>query len=314
MDRSIDYVIAVAECRSISQAAEMLYISQPSLSRYLSNLENELGVNLFVRTLNGTELTEAGKIYLEYAKEIKLLRSTMDSKIRALKREKKNRIRVGMTLNAASLMAFNITQEVKKKYPGCEVELYNMLSKDTEHVLQEGTYDFVIGPNWDLSPEFDYEMLYQDPYVLVVPDRYDIEAYAEHKGENVMPFVDLKDLPPMDYIFQDETTSVRKGINQIMKKQKLEIIPKMVVTSSTLAIQAAENGIGCCIVVVGHLTYISRGDHLRVYQISGQEVSSAGVVSLRSKTFTEEEKYCIAMVKRALLEGEKEIHRRLRLK
>lgn len=74
-----------------------------------------------------------------------------------------------MTLNAASLMAFNITQEVKKKYPGCEVEFYNMLSKDTEHVLQEGTYDFVIGPNWNLSPEFDYEMLYQDPYVLVVP-------------------------------------------------------------------------------------------------------------------------------------------------
>ena len=44
------------------------------LSRYLSNLENELGVNLFVRTLNGTELTAAGKIYLEYAKEIKLLK------------------------------------------------------------------------------------------------------------------------------------------------------------------------------------------------------------------------------------------------
>ena len=56
---------------------------------------------------------------------------------------------------------------------------------------------------------------------------------AEYKDENVIPFVDLKDLPPMDYIFQDETTSVRKGINQIMKKQKLEIIPKMVVTSST---------------------------------------------------------------------------------
>ena len=51
-----------------------------------------------------------------------------------------------------------------------------------------------------------------------------------------------------------------------------------------------------------------------IRQISGQELSGAGVVSLRSKTFTEEEKYCIATVKRALLEGEKEIHRRLRLK
>ena len=87
MDRSIDYVIAVAECKSISQTAEMLYISQPSLSRYLSNLENELGVNLFVRTLNGTELTAAGKIYLEYAKEIKLLKETMNSKLKELRKE-----------------------------------------------------------------------------------------------------------------------------------------------------------------------------------------------------------------------------------
>lgn len=97
-----------------------------------------------------------------------------------------------------------------------------------------------------------------------------------------------------------------------MKKMKLEITPKMVVTSSTLAIQAAENEMGCCIVVVGHLTYINRGNHLKVYQISGQELSSAGVISLHSKTFTEEEKYCIMSIKRALLEGEKEIHRQLR--
>ena len=115
MDRSIDYVIAVAECKSISQAAEMLYISQPSLSRYLSNLENELGVNLFVRTLNGTELTAAGKIYLEYAKEIKLLKETMNSKLKELKREKKSRIRIGMPLNAASLAAFDVVKEVEKK-------------------------------------------------------------------------------------------------------------------------------------------------------------------------------------------------------
>ena len=87
MDRSIDYVIAVAECKSISQAAEMLYISQPSLSRYLSNLENELGVNLFVRTLNGTELTAAGKIYLEYAKEIKLLKELQAERTEKRKEE-----------------------------------------------------------------------------------------------------------------------------------------------------------------------------------------------------------------------------------
>ena len=52
---------------------------------------------LFVRTINGTELTEAGKIYVEYAKEIRRLRSTMNAKLRELKRSEAKRIRVGMT-------------------------------------------------------------------------------------------------------------------------------------------------------------------------------------------------------------------------
>ena len=176
MDRSIDYVIAVAECKSISQAAEMLYISQPSLSRYLSNLENELGVNLFVRTLNGTELTAAGKIYLEYAKEIKLLKETMNSKLKELKREKKSRIRIGMPLNAASLAAFDVVKEVEKKYPDCGVEIYNIFSKDMEKALKEWAYDFVIGPMADLSKNVDYDLMYRDFYVLVVPKRYDLET------------------------------------------------------------------------------------------------------------------------------------------
>ena len=108
MEKDIDYVIAVAECGSISKAAELLYISQPSLSRYLSNLENELGMALFVRTINGTELTEAGNIYVEYAKEIRRLRSTMNDKHRELKRTEAKRIRVGMTLDSISASAVNL--------------------------------------------------------------------------------------------------------------------------------------------------------------------------------------------------------------
>ena len=47
--KSFTYVLAVAECKSISKAAELLYISQPSLSRFISSLEQELGILLFER-------------------------------------------------------------------------------------------------------------------------------------------------------------------------------------------------------------------------------------------------------------------------
>lgn len=66
--KSFTYVLAVAECKSISKAAELLYISQPSLSRFISSLEQELGILLFERKSNGISLTEAGEIYVEYGK------------------------------------------------------------------------------------------------------------------------------------------------------------------------------------------------------------------------------------------------------
>ena len=82
--KSFTYVLAVAECKSISKAAELLYISQPSLSRFISSLEQELGILLFERKSNGISLTEAGEIYVEYGKEIKRLNSTMEHKLKEL--------------------------------------------------------------------------------------------------------------------------------------------------------------------------------------------------------------------------------------
>ena len=307
MERDIDYVIAVAECGSISQAAEMLYISQPSLSRYISSLEHDLGVGLFVRTINGTELTEAGKIYLKYAKEIKLLRGTMEHELRKFKQANMNRIRIGMTLNAASLSIFNVAEKVKQRYPGCRVELFNIMSKDIEESLKEKKYNFVIGPDVEKNPDFGYERFSSDPFVLIVPERYDISRYVEHRVDSCFPYINMGILPSMDFVLQEESTSVRKGIERLVQHTKYKITPKLLVTSSPLAVQAAESGLGCCVVNVGHLAYVNHAERLNFYQIEEEITASSGVVFLRTKSFSQEEKYCVACIRNALLAGEKEI-------
>jgi len=78
------YIRTIAQEGSITAAAKKLYISQPSLSRYISRIEQMLGMPLFYRRNNGMELTEAGEVYVAYAKEILLLRRNMEIELHKL--------------------------------------------------------------------------------------------------------------------------------------------------------------------------------------------------------------------------------------
>ena len=69
-DKQLQYVLAIREYGGISQAAKKLFISQPSLSQYIHNLEKQLGTILFDRNSSPIELTNAGRIYVDCAEKI----------------------------------------------------------------------------------------------------------------------------------------------------------------------------------------------------------------------------------------------------
>ena len=72
--KKIKYFLRIVEKGGLSKAASSLYLTQPTLSRFLSNLEEELGVKLFVRGHdNSLTLTQAGQIYLEMAKKVETM-------------------------------------------------------------------------------------------------------------------------------------------------------------------------------------------------------------------------------------------------
>ena len=68
--QQLRYFIQTAECGSISRAAEKLYISQPSLSKSISELEREMGISFFDRTNRGVQLSEDGFRFLSYARQV----------------------------------------------------------------------------------------------------------------------------------------------------------------------------------------------------------------------------------------------------
>ena len=68
--KQLEFFLAVCEQKSFSRAAEVCYVSQQAISKSLANLEQELGVQLFVRNSGGVALTEAGRLFEQQVRPI----------------------------------------------------------------------------------------------------------------------------------------------------------------------------------------------------------------------------------------------------
>ena len=105
MLKELSYVVAVAQTGSVSKAAENLFISQPSLSRYIRDLESRLGVQLFQRVGNRVSLTYAGEKYVETSKQILALYENLERDLKDVDEALTGRLKVGCALVR---MSYNI--------------------------------------------------------------------------------------------------------------------------------------------------------------------------------------------------------------
>ena len=90
--KELDYFIAIAEEKSISKAAERLFMAQSSLSQFLSILENNVGSKLFIRTSRGVRLTQEGELMLQYAYKTLAEYRSVQNEIKDMKQLKSGRV------------------------------------------------------------------------------------------------------------------------------------------------------------------------------------------------------------------------------
>ena len=92
----VKYILTIAEHRSISKAADALFISQPNLSRILINIEKDLGVKLFDRSCLPIKTTPAGEVCVKYCNQIDALLKSMSADIIGISRHNTPRITIGV--------------------------------------------------------------------------------------------------------------------------------------------------------------------------------------------------------------------------
>lgn len=271
-DRELLYIKTIADTKSISKAAEELFIAQPSLSQSLQRIERELGTHLFIREPRGMKLTYAGEKYYLMAKEILDIYSDFKSEITHINELKAGRLVIGIARYMGMNILPNVLPDFNKNYPNIEIIIREENTRVLENLVLGGNVDFALTHvhKKEMNEKINYEILKEDEFLLVTPKSYLMNS-DKIKVKDGKSYVDLRDLEGEKFILLDINKGIRKVQDRTIKSYGIS--PDVVFTTKNFetAKRLAANGMGITIIPKDYLNIFSQDKNYDSFNLSGTE-------------------------------------------
>ena len=165
------YFVAVSEQKSFTKAAEILRVAQPALGLQIRQLEQQLKVQLLVRHSRGVELTEAGVILLERARDILERVELARAAVRDSAPMQGERITIGMAPSISAMLSYPLIKLGAQKFPNVTIVLVEELSSVLLEWLENGRIDIAIGYELLNSAKVAGDPLFIQDFFLVQPPK-----------------------------------------------------------------------------------------------------------------------------------------------
>jgi len=165
--RHIRYLLAVAEHRNFTRAAEALHVSQPTLSQQIKQLEDTLGAPLLDRSGRRVSLTDAGEAYVRFAR---LALQDLQAGTRAMHDVQdlsRGHLRLAMTPTFTAYLIGPLMARYNRLYPGITVSIEELTQDRIEAALAEDGLDIGIGFTGEHAPDIECEGLFVEELSVV---------------------------------------------------------------------------------------------------------------------------------------------------
>lgn len=138
--KQLKYVLVLANAGSFSKAANILNISQPSLSQYIKKVEEQMGAELFERSNGTVRITDAGRVYIDIGRKILDLEDQMQNSFLDISQNKSGSIIIGTSPFRSASILPEIVASFRKKYSGICPIIVEMETHDLLEAAQRGEF------------------------------------------------------------------------------------------------------------------------------------------------------------------------------
>lgn len=250
--RNYEYFIAIAESGSLTKAAELLYISQPSLSQYLKRLETSLGVELFDHSTSPLKLTYIGEKYYQYVKQVKQLDENVQREFRDIQNQTSGQLRLGVAFWRGACLLPDVFPAFHAAYPRIRLELTEARSSQLLTALMNDKLDLAV---LNLPHSIHYEKLTCE---ILCEERILLAAPTQHPSiQKILQncqVIDGHPVAPLELLREIPLISTKPGQNLthevIYTLGKHQIEPDILLETGNLttAINLTARGMGCAFV------------------------------------------------------------------
>jgi DNA-binding transcriptional LysR family regulator len=169
--RHVRYFIAVAEYLNFSKAAQQLHIAQPPLSRQIRQLEDDLGVTLFVRSKRRVELTKAGLVFLDEARKLVVQAGHATEAARHAQKGEFGVVRIGIASGLGGVVGRAVAEHCRR-FPAINIECKDVFSTVQNEALHKRDIDVgFLRPPVD-PVNLDCELLFEEEFVVILPSAH----------------------------------------------------------------------------------------------------------------------------------------------
>jgi len=255
--------VTVAELKNFSRAAEELFLSQPSVSLQIRNLENELGSKLINRSPKHLELTQSGEILYGIAKQILLLYDKAKQEIEQLTTTVTGSLKVGASYTIGEYILPFALAEFSDQYPNVDIEASIGNTVEITQAVRSNHLDLALVEGEVHNSDLDIQALMDDEIILVVPNQH---ALAR------LPIVTADHLQDRVWILRETGSGTRDFSDKLIKDWKINVKKSHIFGSSQAVKQAVIAGLGIALVSSWIVRKELKAKELTAIRIKGKKL------------------------------------------